>query len=72
MTAFRGLHGIPVTPSARDGVQARRWRRAQLLAAGYDELSAQRMSRTGFDLHLLLDRRGRPTATDDDQDTRHD
>ena len=72
MTAFTGLHGIPVTPSARDAIQARRWRRAQLLAAGYDELSAQRMSRTGSTCSLLLDQREPSPATDGDQDPCHD
>lgn len=73
MTAFTGLHGIPVTPSRRVGAQVRRWRRAQLLAAGYDEVSAQRLSRTGLDLHALLDQRERSAAAarDDGQDTSH-
>lgn len=55
MTAFRGLHGIPPTPSHRDASRLRRWRRAQLMAAGYDELSAHRLAaRVGLDLHSLL------------------
>jgi hypothetical protein len=57
MTPFTGLRGIPVTPSRQDRA-VRRWRRAQLVAAGYDEVSAQRLaSRGGLDLHALLDRR---------------
>jgi hypothetical protein len=59
MTPFTGLHGIPVTPSRQDGA-VRRWRRAQLVAAGYDEVSAQRLaSRGDLDLHALLDHRER-------------
>lgn len=56
MTAFTGPHGIPVTPSRQAGAAVRRWRRAQLVAAGYDELSAHRLaSRGDLDLHALLD-----------------
>ena len=57
MSAFTGLHGIPATPSRRQGdAWMRRWRRAQLVAAGYDELSAQRLARRGdLDLHVVLD-----------------
>lgn len=63
MTASTGLHGIPVTPSRRGGAQVRRWRRAQLVAAGYDELSAQRLaSRADLDLHALLDQRERASS----------
>jgi hypothetical protein len=76
MTAFTGPHGIPVTPSRRDGAQVRRWRRAQLLAAGYDELSARRLvNRADLDLHALLDQRERSsspaTSTHGDEDRNH-
>jgi hypothetical protein len=57
MSAFTGLHGIPATPSRwRGDARTGRWRRAQLVAAGYDELSAQRLARRGdVDLHAVLD-----------------
>jgi hypothetical protein len=59
MSAFKGLHGIPATPSRWHGdARMKRWRRAQLVAAGYDELAAQRLARRGdLDLHVVLDQR---------------
>lgn len=58
MSAIRRPHGIPPTPSRQDLARLRRWRRAQLVAAGYDELSAHRLAaRTELDLHAVLQRR---------------
>jgi hypothetical protein len=63
MSAITGLHGIPVTPLRRHGdAWMRRWRRTQLVAAGYDELSAQRLARrVDLDLHAVLDQREQST-----------
>jgi hypothetical protein len=76
MSAFTGLHGIPATPSRRRGdARTSRWRRAQLVAAGYDELSAQRLARRGdVDLHAVLDQRRQPTprVTSAETERHHD
>jgi len=73
MSAFTGLHGIPATPSPGDDARTRRWRRVQLVAAGYDELSAQRLARRpDVDLHAVLDQPGSaPCGTSADADRNH-
>jgi hypothetical protein len=73
MSAFTGLHGIPATPSRwRGDARTSRWRRAQLVAVGYDELSAQRLARRGdVDLHAVLDH-SRQTAPQASAETERD
>lgn len=60
MTGFERLRGIPTTPSGENIGWVRRWRREQLMVAGYDELSAHRLAtRTDLDLHAVLVQRER-------------
>ena len=55
MTGIERLRGIPATPSSQDPRRALRWRRDQLMAAGLDELSAQRLAtRSDVDIHEVL------------------
>jgi hypothetical protein len=57
MTGLERLRGIPPVRSTRDPRRAVRWRREQLMAAGLDELAAQRLAtRSDVDLHEVLSR----------------
>jgi len=49
------LRGVPVTGTARASRAAWRWRRRQLVAAGFDEVTACRLAmRAEVDLHAVL------------------
>ena len=53
-------YGIPPLPRPRPRGREVRWRREQLMAAGYDELSAHRMAADGMtDVHAMVVRKER-------------
>ena len=55
MTVHERLRGVPPTPAAATSAKGRRWRRRQLVAAGFDEVTAERLaSDDGIDLHVVL------------------
>ena len=52
---FEELKGIPVTPLGQNVRHVLQWRRRELMAAGFDELSAHRLARRAdVDLHAVL------------------
>ena len=56
MSTSRPLRGIPRTGGSRPRGPLLRWRREQLMDAGYDELTAHRLaSDPGLDLHAILE-----------------
>lgn len=58
MTVHDRLHGVPVTKNVTAVPQQppwRRWRRHQLVAAGFDEVTAERLATDErVDLHATL------------------
>jgi hypothetical protein len=75
MSGSMGPRGIPLTPVRHDARRVRRWRRAWLVAAGFDELAAHRLARRDdADLHALLVRQddaATPTDRDEQRTRRH-
>lgn len=64
MSSTSGLRGIPSMPSSQIPARTCRWRRHQLMAAGFDELSAHRLAvGADVDIHAVL------TLQDTDADT---
>lgn len=56
MSPMNQSHGIPRPPQARPRGRALRWRREQLMAAGYDELTAHRLATDPMlDVHAILE-----------------
>jgi predicted component of type VI protein secretion system len=55
MTVDERLRGLPVTITPPASTRELRWRRLQLIEAGFDELTAHQLAaRTDVDLHLVL------------------
>lgn len=58
MSSCDAKHGIPVTPRTQPQGRSVTWRRRQLVAAGYDELAAQRLATDqAIDVHAMIELR---------------
>jgi hypothetical protein len=55
MTVDERLRGLPVTMTPPASTRELRWRRLQLIEAGFDELAAHQLAaHTEVDLHVVL------------------